>query len=167
MAEQLPASAQALAAGFPVEIPFLLELGLTHRSLGIGQSELILDMQHRHTNSYMALHGGAVMTMLDVAMAMAARSLKDEQQRLVNEEARAAGKPMPRQFQGYVTIEMKTSFLIPAKGQLRAQGRVAHATNSMAFCEADLFMADGRIAAKANGTFKAIMSRPQPSATDG
>jgi acyl-coenzyme A thioesterase PaaI-like protein len=165
--EQLEASAAAKAAGFPVEIPFLLDLGLTHKSLGIGLSELYLDMQHRHTNSYMALHGGAVMTMLDVAMAMAARSLKDVQQTKANEEARLSGRPLPRQFQGYVTIEMKTSFLIPAKGVLRAQGRVAHATNSMAFCEADLLLADGRIAAKANGTFKAIMSRPEPSATDG
>ncbi len=40
-------------------------------------------------------HGGAVMTLLDVAMAVAARSARKES--------------------GVVTIEMKTSFMLPAR----------------------------------------------------
>lgn len=34
-----------------------------------------------------------------------------------------------------VTIEMKTSFMQPAKGTLTAKGRLLHRTGSMAFTE--------------------------------
>jgi uncharacterized protein (TIGR00369 family) len=87
-------------------------------------------------------HGGVVMTVLDVAMALAAR----------------AGDPERR---GVVTIEMKTSFLRPAKGQLTSIGYCDHRSKSMAFCRAELLDAHGRLLAQAMGSFKRLNAQPE------
>ncbi len=55
------------------------------------------------------------MTLLDVTMAMAARSESADM--------------------GVVTIEMKTSFMQPARGPLVAKGVLLHRTATMAFTE--------------------------------
>jgi uncharacterized protein (TIGR00369 family) len=59
---------------------------------------------------------------------------------------------------GVVTIEMKTSFMRPAKvaaGQkLTGLGQLLHRTRSMAFTEARILDAEGRLCAHATGTFK-------------
>jgi acyl-coenzyme A thioesterase PaaI-like protein len=55
---------------------------------------------------------------------------------------------------GTVTVEMKTSFFAPARGRLRALGRVLHRSITMAYCEAELIDGDGKLVAKAMGTFK-------------
>jgi uncharacterized protein (TIGR00369 family) len=57
---------------------------------------------------------------------------------------------------GVVTIEMKTSFMQPAKGTLTAKGKLMHRTGSMAFTEGHLYDADGNICAHATGTFKYV-----------
>lgn len=89
-------------------------------------------------------HGGVVMTMLDVAMAMAGRSLARVDQ----------GEAV-----GMITIEMKTTFMQPARGALRAEGRCVQRTASLAFCEADLFDFERRLVARASGTFKYARNR--------
>jgi uncharacterized protein (TIGR00369 family) len=82
------------------------------------------------------VHGGASMTLLDVAMAVAARSVSPEM--------------------GVVTIEMKTSFMQAAKGPLIAKGKLIHRTATMAFTEASIFDAEGKICSHATGTFKYV-----------
>ncbi|MFP5407010.1 MAG: PaaI family thioesterase [Gammaproteobacteria bacterium] len=124
--------------GFPLEIPFLGFLGLRALEIADGRSVLVLEAQQRHhQNSFDMAHGGVVMTMLDVAMAMAGRSLLRE-----------------GEATGMITIEMKTSFMQPARGALRAEGRCIQRTASMAFCEADLLDPEGRLVARSSGTFK-------------
>ena len=123
-------------------IPFMRELGAVLVRAADGQAELRLDLLPRHTNSWGVGHGGVVMALLDVAMARAGRSL----------ETAAHAEAI-----GTVTVEMKTSFFAPARGRLRAVGRVLHRSVTMAYCEAELFsIEDGRetLAAKALGTFK-------------
>jgi len=76
------------------------------------------------------------MTLLDVSMATAARSQVPEM--------------------GVVTIEMKTSFMQPAIGPLRAKGELVHRTATLAFTQATVFDEAGRACAQATGTFKFV-----------
>jgi len=123
---------------FGATIPFVDHLGFTLEKFEGGQSEIHYAPQAEHLNSFAVTHGGAVMTLLDVVMATAARSVEVSM--------------------GVVTIEMKTSFMRPAKvaaGQkLTGLGQLLHRTRSMAFTEARILDAEGRLCAHATGTFK-------------
>lgn len=124
-------------SGFPIEMPFLTDLGVEFIAMHEGRAQIALTLGPRHMNSWHVAHGGVVMTLLDVAMSLAGRSL-DPQSR--------AG----------VTVEMKTSFLQPAGtpgARVLATGRAYHRSTTMCFCEADLHEGD-RLVAKAMGTFK-------------
>ncbi|MFA7664732.1 MAG: PaaI family thioesterase [Burkholderiaceae bacterium] len=125
-------------------IPFLQHMGVWWRALGAGRAELILDQQPHHQNSLDMAHGGVVMTMLDVAMARAGSTLAD---------------PARGEHQTLITIEMKSTFMSPAVGRLRAEGRVIKRTSSIAFCEADLYDGQGQLAASATGTFRFLKRR--------
>ena len=122
---------------FPAEIPFLHDLGVEFMGMADGRAEVALTLQPRHMNSWHVTHGGVVMTLLDVVMSMAGRSLDPE-------------------ARGGVTIEMKTSFMEPggrAGGRIVARGHAFHRSRTMCFCEGELW--DGeRLVAKAMGTFK-------------
>ena len=135
---------------FQVEIPFGRLLGLELLRVEPALAVLALDLRPELTNSWAVAHGGVTMTLLDVAMAHAARS------------PRAAGGDW---FPGVVTVEMKTSFLLPAEGRLVATARCLRRTASLAFCEATMTRPDGEITAHATGTFKFL--RGLPAGADG
>ena len=126
---------------FPVRIPFVEQLGLELVACADGASELHVDLAEAHLNSWAVAHGGVLMTMLDVAMATAARSMNLE-------------------GPGCATIEMKTSFLRPGEGRLQALGKLLHRTATMAFCEASVFNDQGQLCAHATGTFKYLRALP-------
>jgi uncharacterized protein (TIGR00369 family) len=130
---------------FPVRIPLVESLGFELLRFDNGESEVALTPREDQMNSWSVLHGGVIMTLLDVAMAHAARSP-------------VAGAPPDGR--GVVTIEMKTSFLRPALGSLVAHGKVLHRTNSLAFCEGALRDAQGERVAHATGTFKYLKALP-------
>lgn len=135
-------AADAPALPLPARIPFLDHLGLTLHACAGGQAEVRLDLVPQHLNSYSVAHGGVVMTLLDVAMALAARS-------------HDLSGP------GVVTVELKTSFLRPGEGpQLKGRGRVLHRSATMAFCEASILTASGTLCAHATGTFKYLRALP-------
>lgn len=134
---------------FPVHIPFVEQLGFQLQSLGNGEAELRLAVAEQHLNSWRVAHGGVVMTLLDVAMAHAARSVN---RRMLN--------GAPDLGPGVVTVEMKTSFMRPGEGQLRAVGKVLHRSATMAFCEASVYGADDVLCAHATGTFKYLKALP-------
>jgi uncharacterized protein (TIGR00369 family) len=123
-----------------VHVPFVEHLGFELLRMEDGESLLQFDTRPEHWNSFEVAHGGAVMTLLDVAMAVAARSLQADM--------------------GVVTIEMKTSFMQPSRGLLKAAGRVMHRTGSMAFCEGTVTDPRGRACAHASGTFKYVPRTP-------
>ena len=135
-----PAAVQAPGAlDFGVEIPFVSHLGFTLHRMDSGHSELRYEARPEHLNSFGVTHGGATMALLDVAMAVAARS--------------------DTPALGVVTIEMKTSFLQPARGALVARGQLLHRTGSMAYAEGALYDAEGRLCSHATGTFKYMHRR--------
>lgn len=121
---------------FGAYIPFVDHLGFEMVFFDDGQSELRYTPEPEHLNSFNVTHGGAVMTLLDVTLASAARSVD---------------KAM-----GAVTIEMKTSFMQPASGALTAKGRLIHRTRNMAFTEGTVYDANGNACAHATGTFKYV-----------
>ena len=125
---------------FGVRIPFVEQLGFEMVQFDGGHSELRYQTRPEHCNSFEVTHGGALMTLLDVTMATAARSVQKDM--------------------GVVTIEMKTSFMQPARGLLTGKGRLMHRTASMAFTEATVFDTEGRACAHATGTFKYVKRQP-------
>lgn len=130
---------------FPVHIPFVEQLGFELHSIGDGVAELRVDLKEAHLNSWEVAHGGVLMTLLDVAMAHAARSIHRDQ---------------PDFGPGVVTVEMKTSFMRPGEGELRAVGKLLHRSTTMAFCEGSVFGEDGKLCAHATGTFKYLRALP-------
>ena len=125
---------------FGVEIPFVNLLGFELVRMQDGASELHYEARPEHLNSFGVTHGGASMTLLDVTMATAARSVAPEM--------------------GVVTIEMKTRFMQAAQGPLVAKGRLIHRTATMAFTEATVFDAKGQVCTHATGTFKYVRRLP-------
>ena len=124
---------------FGAEIPFVTHLGFALELFEGGESVLSYTPKPEHLNSFAVTHGGACMSLLDVTMATAARSVQKDM--------------------GAVTIEMKTSFMRPAPGDgspLTAKGRLIHRTATLAFTEATLFDAPGQVCAHATGTFKYV-----------
>ena len=124
------------ALSFGVEIPFVQHLGFELILFEGGRSQINYNPKSEHLNSYNVVHGGASMTLLDVTMAVAARSVALEM--------------------GVVTIEMKTCFMQASRGPLIAKGRLIHRTTTMAFTEASIFDAEDKICAHATGTFKYV-----------
>ncbi len=135
---------------FAAQVPFAELLGLELHSRGDEAPELRLNLKEAHMNSRDVAHGGVVMSMLDMAMAQAARHGHVYE---------------PGQRPSMATIEMKTSFLRAARGALRAQGKLLHRSGSMAFCEATLLNGEGLICAHATPTFKYV--RPRRDAGTG
>ena len=125
---------------FGVDIPFVHHLGFELLQFEGGHSEVGYEPSPEHLNSFAVTHGGACMTLLDVAMATAARSVQQDM--------------------GVVTIEMKTSFMQPARGKLSGKGRLMHRTATMAFTEATIFDSEGRACAHSTGTFKYVRRLP-------
>ncbi|WP_429318815.1 PaaI family thioesterase [Paraburkholderia sp. GAS448] len=143
-----------------VESPFIDHIGAKLVSAADGVSEVVLPLQPQLLNTWDVAHGGVTMTLADVALAMAARSV--------------AGDGV-----GVVTVEMKVNFMQPGRGELRATGRVLHRSTTMAYCEGEIRDTEGHFVAKALGTFKYMRRlavgrdvkqqrlRSDPSATPG
>ncbi|MGZ3239470.1 MAG: PaaI family thioesterase [Burkholderiaceae bacterium] len=128
---------QTVPQPFPNEIPFLTDMGVEFLGMKNGEATLALNLQTRHMNSWHVTHGGVTMTLLDVVMSMAGRSLYPEAQ---------AG----------VTVDMNTSFLQPggaAGARIIAKGKAYHRSTTMCFCEGEIWHGD-KLVAKAMGTFK-------------
>lgn len=130
-------------------VPFNQDLGIELLESGEGRGSVALQLTPRHLNSWNAVHGGIIMTLLDVAMAVAGRSLDP-----------SAG--------GGVTVEMKVSFLQPglAGSRLTAHGHAFHRSKTMSFCEGEVVDQDGRLIAKSLGTFKYIRKWPTDRPAD-
>ena len=126
--------------GFGILIPLVKELGFRLNYFEGGASEITYTPRAEHLNSFNVAHGGSLMTLLDVSMATAARSVEKSL--------------------GVVTVEMKTSFLRPATGSLKAVGGLLHRTRSTAFVEASVYNIEGELCAHATGTFRYMQRSP-------
>jgi len=140
---------------FPLPIPFVETLGFELWRCDSGRAEVAVDLAGSHLNSWDVAHGGVMMTLLDVAMAHAARSVQPD---------------LPEGGPGVATVEMKTSFMRPAEGRLVAQATLLHRTRTLAFCEGSIQDASGALCAHATATFKFVRrlaGRDPPPAEPG
>ena len=118
------------------KIPFVSHLGLVTEALGEGTARLSMALPEHFTNSLGTAHGGVIMSLLDVALCTAARTLHPDSI-------------------GVVTIDMSTSFIGGGSGErLVAEARVLRDGRSMTFVEGEARNADGSLVAKAIGTVK-------------
>jgi uncharacterized protein (TIGR00369 family) len=129
-----------LTSSFDIHIPFVEHLGLQLLEKAGGRVLIRLDPRSEHLNSWSGVHGGVLMTLLDVALSSAARSLDAE-------------------CIGATTVEMKTNFLSAASGPVLAQGHAQRAGRSLIFSEGEAIDLTGKVLAKASGTFKLIYSK--------
>ena len=136
---------------FAVDIPFVEALGMQLWRFDSGVAEISLEVRPDMLNSWQVAHGGVVMTLLDVAMAHAARSV------------RMGDASAP----GIATIEMKTQFMRPAEGRLFAVGKLLHGGGRMAFCEGSVHDGAGGLCAHATGTFKYTSALRRSGETPG
>jgi uncharacterized protein (TIGR00369 family) len=128
-----PASAQLLR-----KVPFLDHLGVKVVEMEPGRSVLSLDPKPEHYNSWGGVHGGVIMTLLDVCMAV-------------------AGRAHDPQRYGGVTVDMSSSFIAPGKGKQIAKGRVVAQSATLWRCEGEIYNDhDGKLVARAIGTFKML-----------
>ncbi|ASU38645.1 aromatic compound catabolic protein [Herbaspirillum sp. meg3] len=119
--------------------PYLESLGVEVLEYGDGKAVMALKLQPEFMNSWAVAQGGISMTLMDVAMGLAARTAIPD-------------------AKSSATVDMSTSFLQPAgkAGEtIIARGNVYHRSTTMCFCEAELWN-DDKLVAKSMGTFKAI-----------
>jgi len=120
-------------------IPFIQLLNVTTDQLGKGCATLSLPVEAQLTNSLGTVHGGVIMSLLDVALCTAARTLHPESQ-------------------GVITIQQSTSFIgAGSGGRLVAEARVLKDGRSMSFVEGEAKNADGSLVAKAVGTVRVLL----------
>ena len=132
---QINPQTQLANLGEELNVPFLKLLGVRLLSAEMGKGEILLALKPEHTNTWAVAHGGVLLTLVDVAMAVAARSA-DQGDRSV------------------VTIELKNNFMQATNGVLRVKADTVRTTATMAFCEAKLYNDQGEVCCMATGTFQ-------------
>jgi uncharacterized protein (TIGR00369 family) len=126
------------AREYQKKIPFVTHLKVLTETLGKGTARLSLPVETHLTNSLGTVHGGVIMSLLDVALCTAARTLHPESV-------------------GVITINLSTSFIGAGSGaKLFADARVLKDGRSMSFVEGEAQNADGSIVAKAIATVRVL-----------
>jgi uncharacterized protein (TIGR00369 family) len=118
------------------KVRFAAHLGIEQVALEPGVARMSCALQPHMTNSWGIAHGGVVMTLLDVTLCMAARTLHPHSA-------------------GIVTIELSTAFIDAGKGTLQSEARVLRNGRSLIFVEGEVRNEDGALVAKAQGTVRA------------
>lgn len=127
--------------GVELDVPFLKLLGVRCLRANLGEGEVVLSLKPEHNNSWDVAHGGVLLTLMDVGMAIAARA------------ADATGR-------GVVTIELKNNFMQAVKGGVRVAAKTVHVTPTLAFVEAKLYDENNRICCMGSATFKYFKELP-------
>jgi uncharacterized protein (TIGR00369 family) len=118
------------------KIPFVSHLKILTDELGEGTARLSLPVEAHLKNSLGTVHGGVIVSLLDVALCTAARTLHPDSI-------------------GVVTIDLSTSFIGGGSGErLLAEARVLKDGRSMSFVEGEAKNPDGSLVAKAIATVR-------------
>ncbi len=126
----------AFTRDYQKRIPFVSHLRILTETLGEGTARLSLPIEPHLTNSIGTVHGGVIMSLLDVALCTAARTLHPDSL-------------------GVITIDMSTSFIGGGSGaRLLAEARVLKNGRSMIFVEGEAKNEDGSLVAKAISTVR-------------
>lgn len=120
--------------------PFYRLIGLRVMEAKDGAALVTLDATPDVANSRGEAHGGAMATMLDAALANAARSVLPE-------------------GAATTTVSLSVNYLSPGAGQLTARGRVVRKGRSLISAEALIEDAAGNAVAQAIGTMRVIAAK--------
>ncbi|KQP22447.1 PaaI family thioesterase [Pseudorhodoferax sp. Leaf267] len=123
-------------------VPFTRMLGVQREFSHGGQARLVIEARPELQNVIGAVHGGVILTMLDVAMASAAVSLVDFTKTAV-------------------TLNMNSSFLRPGLGRVVVDGQALEVNDGVVSCAAQALDAQGELVASALGSFRYL---PLPAA---
>jgi len=116
-------------------VPFMNMLQMRRDHSQGGKARMSIDARAELGNVIGALHGGVVVTLMDVAMASAAVSHVDF--------SRTA-----------VSLTLTTSFLAPGTGTLTCDGELLSSDGQVAYCSAIVRDEAGRTAATGQGSFR-------------
>jgi acyl-CoA thioesterase len=116
-------------------VEFTQELGIRTTREEDGQCRLAVVLRPIHMSRAGRAHGGVLFTLLDTAM------------------GRAVISSLP-EGRGCATVECKINYFRPVKeGELVATGEVKNVTRSMAYAEGSISNGEGKVVARASGTF--------------
>ncbi|MGH8668342.1 MAG: PaaI family thioesterase [Burkholderiales bacterium] len=134
----------AFTREYQKKIPFVQHLKILTEALGQGTARLSLPVEPELTNSLGTVHGGVIMSLLDVALCTAARTLHPDST-------------------GVITIDLSTSFIGGGSGaRLLAEARVLKDARTMSFVEGEARNADGSLVAKAMATVRVRLQEKSP-----
>ena len=117
------------------ETEFTESLGF--RTLGMHDGAFVIEvaLEPRHLSRAERVHGGVLFSLLDTAL------------------GRAVLEELPS-GRGCATVEIKINYLRPVQhGTLRAAGRCVQRTRSLAYAEGEVTNDEGKLLARATGTF--------------
>ena len=123
-----------------IHIPFTEHLGIKVVEANREHAVVTLEKRIHLQNSLGGMHGGVLMTMLDLVMSWAVRGHYSE-------------------VASVITVDMSIGFLKAGMGDVTAEARVLHAGKSTAFCDSEARDEHGALLAKAIGTFKLLRDR--------
>jgi uncharacterized protein (TIGR00369 family) len=125
-------------------VEFTEYLGIETRGMVEGAFVLELVLDARHMSRAARAHGGVLFTLLDTAL------------------GRAVIEELPP-GRGCATVELKINYFRPVRsGRLRASGRCVQRTRSLAYAEGDVRNEQGKLLARATGTFFLTETLEQP-----
>jgi uncharacterized protein (TIGR00369 family) len=131
---------------FPIRIPFTEHLGIRLVEMTREHAVVSLEKRPELLNSWGATHGGVIMTMLDLVMSWAVRGHYEV-------------------LGGVLTVDLSVGFMRAGFGdKVSAEGRVLHGGKSTAFCEGEARDEEGKLLAKAIGTFKLLPDKEKKTA---
>jgi uncharacterized protein (TIGR00369 family) len=131
------------ARDYQKRIPFIQHLHIRTETLAKGTARLSVPIEPHLTNSLGTVHGGVIMSLLDVALCTAARTLHPESV-------------------GVITINLSASFIDAGAGErLYADARVLKDGRSMSFVEGEAKNEDGTLVAKATATVRVLHKEKQ------
>jgi len=130
-------------------VPFTRLLGVRREFSRDGKARFVLEDRAEFGNQIGAVHGGLVLTLLDVAMASAAVSCRNFTHTAV-------------------TLNLNCSFLAPGRGTLTADGEVLEHDEHIACCRATVTDGSARLVAQSLGSFRYWLFplQPDPSADE-
>lgn len=124
--------------------PFVNHVGIVAQAMEGDVAVSVVQLEPYHLNRIESAHGGLIATLLDNAMVNAARAVSGQDARLA-------------------TIEMKINFMRAGKGSLRCIARCRHSTAKLAFCDAEVHDASGKLVATASSTLQYVIGSGRKS----
>jgi uncharacterized protein (TIGR00369 family) len=116
-------------------VPFAHLLGIELEDIGPGTATLGLPVRKELTQNHGVIHGGAIASLIDTAMAFAIISLLAPQEKVT-------------------TVDLTISYLRPViAGRMIAVAKVVRSGRRLFVVSADLFSADGKLASTALSTY--------------